>query len=67
MIVADEALSAMPVSDALSALKAAGVLDKTLVVCAALNVERTTAYLKAGVKDVVLKPYTVGELAAMLK
>ena len=53
-------------AEVLSDLGQAGVLDKTLVVTAAMKVERTTAHLNAGVKDVVLKPYTAAELAALL-
>jgi response regulator of citrate/malate metabolism len=36
------------------------------VVSAALNVERTAKYLKAGVKDVILKPYTLEEFVLAL-
>ncbi len=66
VILVDEALVVEPIADVLSTLKAAHAIDKAVVVCAALNVERTAAYLKAGVKDVALKPYTPGELAALL-
>ena len=66
LILVDEALVAMPVNDVLAALKEAGVVEKTIVVAAAMKVERTTCYLQAGVKDVVSKPYTLSELAALL-
>ena len=65
-ILVDETLVAKPIADVLADLKAAGAADKTIVVASAMKVERTTAYLQAGVKDVVLKPYTSGELAAIL-
>ena len=39
---------------------------KTLILSAAPSVENITKYLQAGVKDVVLKPYTVKELAEVL-
>jgi response regulator of citrate/malate metabolism len=62
----DEVLVARPLGDVLAAVKEAGVADKTIVVTAAANVERTTSHLQAGVKDVALKPYTPAELASML-
>ena len=40
--------------------------EKTLVLSAAPSVENITKYLQAGVKDVVLKPYTAEELGAVL-
>jgi hypothetical protein len=39
---------------------------KTLILSAAPKVENITTYLQAGVKDVVLKPYTVQEFSAIL-
>jgi K+-sensing histidine kinase KdpD len=66
LILVDETLRTAPIADVLAALKDAGAADKTIVVAAAMKVERTTTYLQAGVRDVVLKPYTPGELAALL-
>jgi K+-sensing histidine kinase KdpD len=66
LILVDEALEAAPLAGTLAALQAAGAAGKTIVVAAAVKVERTTSYLQAGAKDVVLKPYTPGELAALL-
>jgi GAF domain-containing protein len=66
VIIVDAALMARPVADVLAALRNAGAGGKTIVVTAALNVETTTAYLQAGARDVVLKPYTLQELAALL-
>jgi len=66
LILVDEALEAAPLADTLAALKTAGAAGKTIVVAAAVKVERTTSYLQAGAKDVVLKPYTPGELVAIL-
>ncbi len=65
-ILVDETYMARPIAEVLADLKAAGALDKTVVVSSAMKVERTTSYLQAGVKDVVLKPYTSGELAVIL-
>jgi signal transduction histidine kinase len=66
LILVDEILTATPVAEVLAALKAAQVTDKTIVVATAMKVERTTTYLRAGVRDVVAKPYTPQELAALL-
>lgn len=66
LILVDESITATSVTDVLADLKAAGASDKTIVVSAAMNVECTTAYLQAGAKDVVLKPYTLNELADLL-
>ena len=66
LILVDEVLEAAPLADTLAALKTAGAAGKTIVVAAAVKVERTTSYLQAGAKDVVLKPYTPGELVAIL-
>ena len=66
LILLDETLTSTPIANVLTALKAAGAADKTIVVAAAMKVERATGYLQAGVKDVALKPYTSAELAALL-
>ena len=66
VIMVDETLLAGPVADILEKLKASGLIGRTLIVSAALNVERTAGYLKAGVKDVILKPYTMEEFALAL-
>ncbi len=67
LIVVDEALESLPAADVVAMLGAAGVAAKTVVVAAALKVEPAAAYLRAGVKDVALKPYTQAELAALLR
>ncbi len=65
-ILVDEAVRSVSLRDILNALKANGAIGKTTVITTAMNVERTTAHLQAGVKDVVLKPYQVAELQALL-
>jgi response regulator of citrate/malate metabolism len=42
------------------------VAGNTLILSAAPKVENITKYLQAGVKDVVLKPYTIEGLAGIL-
>jgi GAF domain-containing protein len=65
-ILIDEALVAATLTEVLAVLKTAGVIDRAIVVAAALNVERATAYMQAGVHDVVSKPYTLDRLAGLL-
>jgi response regulator of citrate/malate metabolism len=54
-----------PIDEVLDALQKARLSGKTIVLAAALGVERVTQYLQAGVKDVILKPYTLVELNAI--
>ena len=62
----DEALESADAESLLSGLKAGGVLNKTIVISAAPSVERAGAWMRAGVKDVALKPYTPLELSELL-
>ncbi|NUM44957.1 MAG: GAF domain-containing protein [Anaerolineales bacterium] len=66
LILVDEALTTQPVMDIIEQLKEAGMTGKTVVVTAALDTQRAARYMKAGVKDVALKPYTYVGLAAFL-
>jgi len=52
--------------DILQAVEAAGVGQKTILLTTALNVERTTTYLQRGIRDVMLKPYTLAEIAQVV-
>ncbi len=47
-------------------LRRAGVLSRSVILSTALNAERAAAYMQAGVKDVVLKPYTASDLWSVL-
>ena len=66
LILVDEALTTTPVDEVIAQLQEAGVAHKTVVVTAALGTQRAARYMKAGVKDVALKPYTYLGLAAFL-
>ena len=66
LILVDDAIETVYVLEVLENLKQAGLISRTVVVAAALMVETTTVYLQAGVKNVVLKPYTSGEFATLL-
>ncbi len=66
LILVDEALTTIPVAEVIAQLQEAGVAHKAVVVTAALDTQRAARYMKAGVKDVALKPYTYLGLAAFL-
>ena len=65
LIIVDEAVS-VSVIEILDALKASGMAQKTILVSSALQVERTTQYMRVGLYDVRLKPFTTEALAALL-
>ncbi|MCC6259494.1 MAG: hypothetical protein IT311_01425, partial [Anaerolineales bacterium] len=67
VILVDENIAALSLTDALSALSKAGVLSKTIVLTSAINPERVTQFLRAGVKDVTVKPYAGNEVSELLK
>jgi len=66
LVLIDEAFETTSVLEALDEVKAAGLIDRTIVLSAALLVEWTTNYLQSGIKNAVLKPYTPSEFAAIL-
>lgn len=65
LVLVDEAVPGS-VTDILADLKASGATQKTILVSSALRVENTTQYMRAGVHDVRLKPFTMKELALLL-
>jgi len=67
LILVDEHITSVPVTDVLAALSKAGLVSKTVVLTAAINPERVTQFLRAGVKDVNLKPYSGSEVTELLK
>jgi response regulator of citrate/malate metabolism len=54
-------------TDVLAALSKAGLTSKTVVLTSAINPERVTKFLRDGVKDVNLKPYSGSEISELLK
>ncbi len=49
----------------LEAVHQAGLAGKTVIVTAAMDVDRMTRMLRAGIKDVKLKPYSPAEIPAL--
>jgi GAF domain-containing protein len=67
LVLVDEYGASYSTAEVLDHLGKAGLLAKTLVITAAQDVERTAGYLRAGVRDVRLKPYSGEDVEAMLK
>ncbi len=66
LLLVDEHAASFSMDDVLAAVTAAGLAAKTVVLTAAMNPERVTRYLRAGLRDVQLKPYTPQEISALL-
>jgi GAF domain-containing protein/CheY-like chemotaxis protein/anti-sigma regulatory factor (Ser/Thr protein kinase) len=67
LILVDENIATLSLTDVLSALSKAGLTSKTVVLTSAINPERVTKFLRDGVKDVNLKPYSGSEISELLK
>jgi GAF domain-containing protein/CheY-like chemotaxis protein/anti-sigma regulatory factor (Ser/Thr protein kinase) len=67
LVILDEHCSAVDMDATLEAIANAKLLGRTVVLTTAINPERVTYFLRAGVRDVLLKPYTneeIGELVS---
>ncbi|MBI5964471.1 MAG: GAF domain-containing protein [Chloroflexi bacterium] len=67
IIFVDENIISLFLNDVLYALSKAGLLSKTVILTSAINPERVTQFLRDGVKDVTVKPYSGGEVSELLK
>jgi len=67
LILVDEYIASVPLTDVLSALAKAGLASKTVVLTSAINPERVTKFMRDGVKDVTVKPYSGSEISELLK
>ncbi|MBK9927417.1 MAG: GAF domain-containing protein [Anaerolineales bacterium] len=67
LILVDENIASLSLTDILSALSAAGLASKTVILTSAINPERVTQFLRGGVKDVMLKPYSGAEITELLQ
>ena len=67
IIFVDENIVSIFLNEVLYALLQAGLLAKTVVLTSAINPERVTKFLRDGVKDVSVKPYSGGEVSELLK
>jgi CheY-like chemotaxis protein len=67
LILVDENIASVALTDVLAALSKAKLTPKTVILTSAINPERVTRYLRDGLKDVTVKPYSTGELNELLK
>jgi len=67
LIFVDENIASISLVDVLSALSKAGLASKTIILTSAINPERVTQYLRNGIKDVTVKPYSANEISELLK
>ena len=67
IIFVDENIASVFLNEVLYALSQAGLMAKTVVLTSAINPERVTKFLRDGVKDVTVKPYSGGEVSELLK
>ncbi len=66
LVLVDEFQLNMPLEDILQTVERAGMGERTILLTTAPNVERTTAYLRRGLRDIRLKPYTLAEIAELV-
>jgi signal transduction histidine kinase len=66
LIVIDEHCASVDVDEVLETITKSKLLARTVVLTTAINPERVTHCLRAGVHDVQLKPYTLEEIAELL-
>lgn len=67
LILVDENIASLSLADILLALSKAGLASKTVILTSAINPERVTQFLRGGVKDVTVKPYSANEVSELLK
>jgi anti-sigma regulatory factor (Ser/Thr protein kinase)/CheY-like chemotaxis protein len=67
LILVDENIASLSLTDVLLALSKAGLASKTIVLTSAINPERVTKFMRDGMKDVILKPYSASEISELLK
>lgn len=67
LILVDENIASASLNEVLAALSKAKLARKTVVLTSAINPERVTQYLRDGLKDVTVKPYSANELNELLK
>ncbi|MBL8077579.1 MAG: GAF domain-containing protein [Anaerolineales bacterium] len=67
VILVDENIASIPLTDVLSALEKNKLESKTIILTSAINPERVTQFLRHGMKDVMVKPYSGSEVSELLK
>ncbi|MCJ7436133.1 MAG: GAF domain-containing protein [Anaerolineales bacterium] len=67
LVLVDEHIASISLTDVFAALKKASLVSKTVILTAAINPERVTQFLRDGVKDAQVKPYSNWEVSELLK
>jgi len=67
LILVDEHIASVALMDVLAAISKADLASKTVILTSAINPERVTQFLRHGAKDVIVKPYSGGEVSELLK
>jgi GAF domain-containing protein/anti-sigma regulatory factor (Ser/Thr protein kinase) len=67
LILVDEYIASVPLPEVLAALTKAGLASKTVVLTSAINPERVTRFMRDGIRDVTVKPYSGAEISELLK
>jgi GAF domain-containing protein/anti-sigma regulatory factor (Ser/Thr protein kinase) len=67
LILIDEHCTSVDMQTVLDTVTKSKLLARTVVLTTAINPERVTDFLRAGVRDVQLKPYTQEEIAELLR
>lgn len=67
LVLVDENIASVSLTDILSALSTAGLSSKTVMITSAIHPEYVTQFIREGVKDVMLKPYSGTEVTELLK
>lgn len=65
LVILDEILTGAKIDDILGELKSNGLLAKTIVLSAAPSVDTINHFMRKGITNVALKPYTAAELTAL--
>ena len=66
LILVDENIESLSLTDVVSALSKVGLASKTVVLTSAINPENVTQFLLECAKDVILKPYSGAEVNDLL-
>ena len=64
-ILVDEHIEAADFEAVIASIQKAGLAAKTIVLTAALDVDRMTRLLRSGIRDVCLKPYSPAEIPSL--
>ena len=65
LIIVDEHIESADFEAVIASIQKAGLAAKTIVLTAAVDVDRMTRLLRSGIRDVRLKPYSPAEIPSL--